>query len=109
MHLTKRAIATLLVAGALAASGCGSEGAAGAGGAAGGSGATGDTGATGGAGSPGRDAFAQPKVEGCSSCHAAGREADFAALHAVTGDVVVTGQTIAVAANGTDLSVTFNV
>lgn len=113
----KRTLLPLFAAAALAA-GCqgsdgrqGAQGAPGIEGVGGDAGSPGGTGATGAPGTPGQDvaAFGVPRAESCAVCHAAGREADFTVRHAVTGNVVVSEQAIAVAPNGTDLTFTFKV
>ncbi|MFL5301195.1 MAG: multiheme c-type cytochrome, partial [Anaeromyxobacteraceae bacterium] len=127
MLVTNKRVLTLFAALAVAAAGCqgadGKSGAAGPAGSDGASGASGASGEPGGAGDPGAAGpggpagttgqdgklVGVPTVEGCGVCHGAGREADFAARHAVTGDVVVSNPAIVVAANGTDLTFTFNV
>jgi OmcA/MtrC family decaheme c-type cytochrome len=121
MHVMKSRVLTLLATLTVAAAGCqgtagddgqaGPTGSNGAPGAPGAAGPTGDAGAAGPAGAPGQDTtvVGVATVEACSVCHDAGRDADFAARHAITGDVVVSNQAIAVAANGTDLTFTFNV
>jgi OmcA/MtrC family decaheme c-type cytochrome len=118
MLVTNKRVLTLFAALAVAAAGCqgadgkgGAAGPAGSDGASGATGAAGDSGAAGPTGTAGRDGalVGVPTVEACAVCHAAGREADFAARHAVTGDVVASNPAIVVAANGTDLTFTFDV
>ncbi len=96
---------TLLVVVALGLAGCdGDDGAAGAAGATGG---TGPTGPTGPAGPPGPGASVTP-LESCGVCHDTDSFADAAVAHALPPIESVSNVAFAVALNGTDLEVTFD-
>jgi OmcA/MtrC family decaheme c-type cytochrome len=113
MQLSKsRALALLAVLATAACSGStGPQGPAGQDGADGTSGTSGTTGATGPIGTEGPAGAnaAVSTVEQCVVCHGNGDIGDFNARHALTGQVVVSNQAVAVATNGTDLLFTFNV
>ena len=98
----------LLALGAGMAGCSGDDGKDGAAGPSGGTGATGPAGPTGPAGATGPSVKIEPR-ESCGVCHSDGSAYGVKEMHALAPQVAVATPTFTVAANGTDLLMTFNV